>query len=579
VTYANTISGPGAMTLNASGLTLTLSGTNTYTGGTTNTAGTLQIANNGAVGTGLVSYLSGAVKLGPGVVVSNDFCIPNSATSDLDMDTYGNGTSTWAGDVVSLGSGASWRPGGTGGTLVFTGNAIQGAHNFIVPRGTVHFGGNAVISASGTATSFCRNTTQNSANVTVEDNASITVAQFSLGGATASGGTMTLTIRDNATFSTGANNFDLHNSTAAAAISVLNLNGGTLTVGGFIKTRTGSTQFATNNFNGGTLKAGANNTSFLPNLSGLTTLVKSGGAKIDDNGFAIMIAAPLLHDPALGAASDGGLTKLGAGTLTLGSFAGNVLETYTGPTTVNAGTLVLALLSSRMTNTANIYVAPGASLDGSPTFNIAIGQTLWGGGLIRGNFIIGSGAVLSPGSNSIGTLTFSNSLTLAAGSTSIFEINKSPFTNDQVKIIGALTNGGTLIVTNGGLMALAAGDTFRLFDAANYHGSFANVVLPSLDSGLAWNKAFLNSTGTISVAAVTPPLIETTTLNNGNLVLSGSGGVPAATFYVLASTNVALPLDQWPRLLTNQFDSNGHFAVTNAMNPALSGLFYLLQVP
>jgi hypothetical protein len=118
-----------------------------------------------------------------------------------------------------------------------------------------------------------------------------------------------------------------------------------------------------------------------------------------------------------------------------------------------------------------------------------------------------------------------------------------------------------------------------LFDAANYHGSFANVVLPSLDSGLAWNKAFLNSTGTISVAAVTPPLIETTTLNNGNLVLSGSGGVPAATFYVLASTNVALPLDQWPRLLTNQFDSNGHFAVTNAMNPALSGLFYLLQVP
>ena len=120
-----------------------------------------------------------------------------------------------------------------------------------------------------------------------------------------------MTIRDNATFSTGVNNFDLHNSTAAAAISVLNLNGGSLTVGGFIKTRTGSTQFATNNLNGGLLKAGANNSAFLPALSGLTTLVKSGGAKIDDNGFSITIAAPLIHDSALGATADGGLTKLG----------------------------------------------------------------------------------------------------------------------------------------------------------------------------------------------------------------------------------------------------------------------------
>jgi hypothetical protein len=247
---------------------------------------------------------------------------------------------------------------------------------------------------------------------------------------------------------------------------------------------------------------------------------------------------------------------------------------------VNAGTLILALLSSRMTNTASIYVAPGALLDGSPTFNIAAGQTLWGGGLIKGDFIIGSGAVLSPGSNSIGTLTFSNSLTLAAGGTNIFEISPaSAGTNDLAKIIGALTNGGTLIVTNVGPTALAAGDSFKLFDAASYSGSFANVVLPSLDPGLAWNKAFLNTAGTISVAAVTPPLIESTTLSGGNLVLSGSGGVPATTFYVLASTNVALPLSEWPRLLTNQFDSNGRFAVTNAVNPALPGLFYLLQVP
>jgi len=53
-------------------------------------------------------------------------------------------------------------------------------------------------------------------------------------------------------------------------------------------------------------------------LSGLTANVRAGGAKLDDNSFAITIAQPLIHDAALGATPDGGLTKFGAGTLTLG---------------------------------------------------------------------------------------------------------------------------------------------------------------------------------------------------------------------------------------------------------------------
>jgi autotransporter-associated beta strand protein len=577
-TYANTISGPGTVTTSPAGI-LTLSGTNTFSGNLTNTSGILLLAQNQAVGSGTVIYTGGAVQVANGVVITNNFTIPTS-TSDLSMMCSNGNTGIWAGNVVNLGSGASWRPGSDGGTLIFTGTANMGARNFIVPRGTFQIASSAVISATGGATAFGRDGSagNRSANVTIRDNATVTLGVCNLGGGD-QGGNVTLTIQNNAALNCGANNFDLQNVNRTTAITTLRLNGGTLTVGGFTKTKTSQTNVV--NFNGGVLKAGTNNSTFFPGSAAgtSTNVVQAGGAIIDDGGFAIGIASPLLHDPALGATRDGGLTKLGAGTLTLGSFAGNVLETYTGPTAVNAGTLVLALLSSRMTNTASIYVAPGALLDGSPIFNLAVGQTLWGGGSVKGNFVIGSGAVLSPGSNSIGTLTFSNSLTLAAGSTNIFEISKSPFTNDQVKIIGALTNGGTLIVTNVGLMASAAGDTFKLFDAANYHGSFANVVLPSLDPGLAWNKAFLNTAGTISVAAVTPPLIETTTLNNGNLVLSGSGGVPATTFYVLTSTNVTLPLNQWSMLMTNQFDSFGRFAVTNAVNPALPGLFYLLQVP
>ena len=138
---------------------------------------------------------------------------------------------------------------------------------------------------------------------------------------------------------------------------------------------------------------------------------------------------------------------------------------------------------------------------------LASGQTLSGIGSVKGNFTVGSGAILSPGLNGIGTLTFSNSLTLASGSTNIFGISKAPLTNDAAKIFGALTNGGTLIVTNIGAAALADGNSFKLFNAASYNGAFASVILPPLPAGLAWNTNSLNTNGTLSVVVATKPFI------------------------------------------------------------------------
>jgi len=77
----------------------------------------------------------------------------------------------------------------------------------------------------------------------------------------------------------------------------------------------------------------------------------------------------------------------------------------------------------------------------------------------------------------------------------------------------------------------------------------------------------------------TPPVIGGIKLSGGNLVLSGSGGTAFGTYYVLTSTNVATPLTNWTRLLTNQFDGNGDFNLTNGMNTNLSQSFYLLQMP
>ena len=51
------------------------------------------------------------------------------------------------------------------------------------------------------------------------------------------------------------------------------------------------------------------------------------------------------------------------------------------------------------------------------------------------------------------------------------------------------------------------------------------------------------------------------------MVISGAGGPNRGNYYALASTNVALPLSNWERLTTNQFDASGNFNFTNLLNP------------
>ncbi|MGI9177653.1 MAG: autotransporter-associated beta strand repeat-containing protein, partial [Pirellulales bacterium] len=125
---------------------------------------------------------------------------------------------------------------------------------------------------------------------------------------------------------------DLNNNVSSGGNNQFNLNGGVLTIGQIITNNNGNT--VAFNFNGGTLKAAAA-TSALVDLGGAsqTANVQVGGATIDSNGFDITIPQPLLT----GSAAGGGLTKAGLGALTLGG-----VNTFTGNTTVNAGSLVLA---------------------------------------------------------------------------------------------------------------------------------------------------------------------------------------------------------------------------------------------
>jgi iduronate 2-sulfatase len=248
------------------------------------------------------------------------------------------------------------------------------------------------------------------------------------------------------------------------------LNGGVLRANQIKRGNTNHTT-ATLNLNGGTLQPTADQTDFIQNLSAVN--VRDGGVTFDTGGFALTVAQPLL------AAGTGGLTKLGSGSLSLAA-----INTYTGPTTVSNGTL---LVNGRI-GTGQVTIASG---------------TLGGMGTILGPVSVSSAGTLSPGNNWIGTLTISNRLVLAG--TTLMQLYRTGATNDRIAGLTHVTYGGTLTVTclAGTLMS---GDTFQLFDAGSYTNAFAVVNLPVLAAGLAWTNR-LAVDGTIAVTGSAPPPI------------------------------------------------------------------------
>ena len=302
------------------------------------------------------------------------------------------------------------------------------------------------------------------------------------------------------------------------------------------------------------------NAGTLPVISAAADL--SGGLGVTNaiamsgNPLTIDLANNLLLSGSI--SGSGNLVKSGSATLILG---GN--NSFTGNLTISNGTLLVN--------------SPGSLATGSVVAVNGVG-TLGGNGAINGTVMVKDGGTLAPGSP-LGTLTFGNSLTLAAGCTNIFEISHSPLTNDAAHISGALTNGGTLIVTTIGGTQFGPGDTFKLFQAAAYNGTFSSVSLPSLPVGLARNTNSLNTSGTISVVLTTTPVILSPSISSGGLGLSGTGGVGNAAFYLLCSTNLAAPVTNWTRLLTNQFDACGNFNFSNGLDPNAPQKFYLIQIP
>ena len=183
------------------------------------------------------------------------------------------------------------------------------------------------------------------------------------------------------------------------------------------------------------------------------------------------------------------------------------VNTYSGDTTISAGTLALSG-SGSIVNSPNIILVSGATFDVSglsAALVLGSGQTLKGNGTVVGELTVGSGATISPGL-SIGSLTFLADTTLEG--TANMEINKTgvALTSDKIQVLSpgvTLTYGGTLAVTLfSGSDALSGGEVFDLFDATTFSGSFGTKTLPTLPvatPALNWYTAGLAVDGTIAV--------------------------------------------------------------------------------
>lgn len=246
--------------------------------------------------------------------------------------------------------------------------------------------------------------------------------------------------------------------------ATLNLNGGTLTATQFYRSA-GTLDIV---LNGGTLRAAATSLTDFLRSSITSVTVAGGGVTFDTNGRSITANVDLV-----GGSGTGGVAKIGAGELTLAGSS----NTYTGPTNVDGGTLL---------------VTGGL---GATTVSVAAGATLGGSGSISGPTSILAGGTLAPGTTTPGTLTITaNPLVIDDAAIVSFALNAADTTvgggiNDLVTGVSDLTIGGTLDLTGtGDFSAVTSGTTWRLF---NYTGTLTDNGLaigtvPSLAAGLSF---------------------------------------------------------------------------------------------
>ena len=450
-----------------------LTGSNSYTGGTTISVGTLQLGSGSTSGS-----ITGAVANEGSIVVNR------SDALTLDGAISGNGS------LTKISSGALTLSGSnsySGGTTISTGS-LQIGHNNALGTGSLKLG------VSGTTASITFTSTD-STDRTIS-NALATFSGSSWNTTFGSAGTGNLTFGNSTSVELGAlRTFTVNNSRTSFT------NAFTGTSDGITKAGTGSlilmganTYTGATTINAGTLQIGN---------GGITGALSTSSAITVNGTLAFNRSDDITQGTHFSTAAIGGagsLVQNGTGNLTI-----NAANTYSGGTTLNTGTLVIGNAAAAgsgtitqtdatsvlkfdttgtITNVMSVYnvlATQSATLSGAITVNnatwdIDTGDTLTVSGAVSGSGGVtknGGGTLILSGSNSYNGSTVINAGTLNAANANALG------SNNTVEV-----NGGTLLVStddaiNGKNITLNGTSTTvaGLAFSGNYSGLVNNLTL------------------------------------------------------------------------------------------------------
>jgi autotransporter-associated beta strand protein len=519
ITVPNNIAGPAGITNIATG-NVTLSGTNTFSGpiyaniGTVTLAGApslgqatdviLVATNNGTIGTRL--WIAGGSF--PANRTLSMLGTYNISGTDLRCSLYtSSGTNAWNGPIVLDGSGLV-------GLFADAANAELDANGSVTGPA---FTGKLTLRGNGGRGSVNGVLNLAGGQVNKTDNSTWTISSTGNSWVSTDIAAGTLRMGANSVFPGSAS----VNFTAAA----------NLDLGGY------SQQIA--GLNG-------TNAGFIVGSSSTTS----------DSLLSINAAFPSTNWGVIQDSLSGGTRKVGL-TLLGGSLTLTNINTFSGETTINVGTLYL-LGAGSIANSSAINIGNSATLDvsGRTDTGLTIGaaQTLKGNGAF----------------NLVGNLTNNGIIEL--------KVNKSgsTLTSDSIHGLSQIAYGGTLKIDLTG-DPLVGGEVISLFSASSYSGAFATITPSSPGPGLAWYKANLSTDGTLGVISL--PVATSVVQSPTSMTVSGYGGPASRTYIVVSAGNPSTTRDLWIPELTNTFGPDGSFSYTIPIHQTVVRRFFTMRIP